>query len=70
MELNCLLIAKLLNPLQAAHYMLTAYPQHCDALALRCAAAAACCLPSDQEAARPSRRPCSVACPGRVRVLS
>ncbi|KAL4859779.1 hypothetical protein ACK3TF_000063 [Chlorella vulgaris] len=34
MELNCLLIAKLLNPLQAAHYMLTAYPQHCDALAL------------------------------------
>lgn len=34
MELNCITISKILQPLQAAHYMLRAYPQHCDALAL------------------------------------
>ncbi|EFN57652.1 expressed protein [Chlorella variabilis] len=34
MDLNCQLISKILTPLQGAHYMLKAYPQHCDALAL------------------------------------
>lgn len=34
MDLNCQLISKTLSPLQAARYMLKAYPQHCDALAL------------------------------------
>lgn len=34
MDLNCLLMSKILTPLQGARYMLGAYPQHCDALAL------------------------------------
>jgi hypothetical protein len=35
MDINCITISKILTPLQAAHYMVNAYPQHCDALALR-----------------------------------
>lgn len=35
MDLNCQTVTLILTPLQAAHYMLQAYPQHCDALALR-----------------------------------
>ncbi|KAL4444881.1 hypothetical protein ABPG77_003931 [Micractinium sp. CCAP 211/92] len=34
MDLNCLLMAKILTPMQGARFMLGAYPQHCDALAL------------------------------------
>lgn len=39
MDLNCQTVARILMPLQAAFYMLNAYPVHCDALALRWAAA-------------------------------
>ena len=34
MELNCCTISQILTPLQAARYMTTVYPLHCDALAL------------------------------------
>jgi len=34
MEFNCATTARILNPLQAALYMIHAYPRHCDALAL------------------------------------
>lgn len=39
MDLNCITVMRVLRPLQAAHYLVTAYPSHCDALALRCAGA-------------------------------
>ena len=34
MDINCATVSKVLNPLQAAHYMVAVFPQHCDALAL------------------------------------
>lgn len=34
MDLNCCTISRILNPVQGAMYMVTVYPQHCDALAL------------------------------------
>ncbi|PRW58753.1 hypothetical protein C2E21_2067 [Chlorella sorokiniana] len=34
MDLNCQTVTRILTPLQAAFYMLRAYPVHCDALAL------------------------------------
>lgn len=34
MDLNCATVSKILTPLQAAHFMSTVYPHHCDALAL------------------------------------
>ena len=34
MDLNCITISRILSPVQAARYMMAAYPQHCDALAL------------------------------------
>lgn len=34
MDLNCATVSKILTPLQAAHFMSTVYPNHCDALAL------------------------------------
>lgn len=34
MDLNCCTISRILTPLQAARYMVTVYPLHCDALAL------------------------------------
>ena len=40
MDINCTTVAKVLSPLQSAHYLLNAYPQHCDALALGCAGTA------------------------------
>ena len=42
MDLNCCTISKILTPLQAAKYMVTVYPQHCDALALSNALAKKC----------------------------
>lgn len=42
MELNCATIARVLNPLQAAKYMIHLYPQHCDALALTNALSKSC----------------------------
>lgn len=34
MDINCATVSRVLNPLQAAHYMVSVFPQHCDALAL------------------------------------
>lgn len=34
MDLNCCTISRIMNPVQAARYMITVYPRHCDALAL------------------------------------
>jgi hypothetical protein len=34
MDINCATVSRVLTPLQAAHYMVVVYPQHCDALAL------------------------------------
>lgn len=40
-DLNCATVTRILSPLQAAHYIVGAYPAHCDALALRCGVGAA-----------------------------